>query len=228
MVNDPNNSNRRGFLGQLVTGAAAIGATTLLDPLKLAAATATAAASADEKSLHAWFGKLKGKHKQVFDCMTPDGGIPLAWARVFLMTNKAVGVADGNASAVVILRHESIPLAMEDRLWSTYKFGEVFKITDGATKSPAVRNMFYKPKPGELPLPGMSINELLDSGVLIGVCDMALTVYSSMVAGQMKAKPEEIKKDWVSGILPGIEIVPSGVLAVNRAQEHGCTYCWAG
>lgn len=228
MVNDTNHSNRRNFLGQLVTGAAALGATTLLDPLQLAAATARAATPADEKSLQAWFGKLKGKHKQVFDCMTPDGGIPLAWARVFLMTNKAVGVADGNASAVVILRHESIPLAMENRLWAKYKFGEVFKINDGATKAPAIRNMFWKPKPKELPLPGMSVDELLDSGVLIGVCDMALTVYSSIIAGETKGNADEIKKDWVSGILPGIEIVPSGVLAVNRAQEHGCTYCWAG
>lgn len=160
--------------------------------------------------------------------MMPDGGMPLAWARVFLMTNKAVGVADDDCSTVIVLRHEAIPLAMEDRLWAKYKFGKVFKVNDGATKAPAVRNAFWKPKPKELPLPGMAVNELLDSGVLVGVCDMALTVYSSMVAGQMKLNADECKKDWVSGILPGIEIVPSGVLAVNRAQEHGCTYCWAG
>jgi intracellular sulfur oxidation DsrE/DsrF family protein len=88
--------------------------------------------------------------------------------------------------------------------------------------------MFWQPKPNELPLPGMAINELLDSGVLVGACDMALTVYSMQVAGQMKISAEECKKDWVSGILPGIQIVPSGVLAINRAQMHGCTYCWAG
>jgi intracellular sulfur oxidation DsrE/DsrF family protein len=44
----------------------------------------------------------------------------------------------------------------------------------------------------------------------------------------MKMDAADVKKDWVSGILPGIQIVPSGVLAVNRAQEHGCTYCYAG
>lgn len=223
-----NLSNRRRFLGRLASGAAALGATTLIDPLRLYAEAASSATAGDEKSLQAWFGKLKGKHRQVFDCMMPDGGMPLAWARVFLMTNKAVGVADGNCSAAVILRHESIPLAMESRLWEKYKFGEVFKINDGATKAPSVRNMFWQPKPGDLPLPGMAVNELLDSGVLVGVCDMALTVYSMQVGPKMNMSAEECKKDWVSGILPGIQIVPSGVLAINRAQEHGCTYCWAG
>jgi hypothetical protein len=144
------------------------------------------------------------------------------------MTNKAVGVADNNCSAVVILRHESIPLAMEDRLWEKYKFGEFFKVNDMESKAPLTRNAFWKPKAGALPLPGMGVNELLDDGVLIGVCDMALTVYSNIISGQMKTNAEETKKDWVSGILPGVQIVPSGVLAINRAQEHGCTYCWAG
>jgi intracellular sulfur oxidation DsrE/DsrF family protein len=228
MVNRENSSNRRGFLGKLATGAAAFGATTLIDPLRLIAESANATSPANEKELQGWFGKLKGKHRQVFDCMTPDGGIPLAWARVFLMTNQAVGVSEHDCSAVVILRHESIPLAMEDRLWDKYKFGEFFKISDMMTKAPYTQNVFWKPKPNTLPLPGMAVNELLDSGVLIGVCDMALTVYSKFMADQMKGSAEDIKKDWVSGILPGIQIVPSGVLAINRAQEHGCTYCWAG
>ncbi len=40
--------------------------------------------------------------------------------------------------------------------------------------------------------------------------------------------PEQVKKDWLSGILPGIVLLPSGVWAVNRAQEAGFTYCFAG
>jgi hypothetical protein len=221
-------SNRRSFLSKLAAGAVAVGATTLIDQNRLVGGPVRELPPSGDTSFDAWLGKIKGSHKQVFDSMASDGGMPLAWTRVFLMTNKAVGVAEGDCTAVLVLRHESIPLAMEDRLWAKYKFGEVFKITDGATKAPGVHNMFWKPKPGTLPLPGMSVNELLDSGALIGVCDMALTVYSSIVSGQMGMNAEECKKDWVSGILPGIQIVPSGVLAINRAQERGCTYCWAG
>ncbi len=221
-------SSRRNFFGKLATGAVAFGATTLIDPNRLFAKSVRSEPSPDDSSFDQWLGRIKGSHKQVFDCMMPDGGMPLAWARVFLMTNKSVGVADDDCTAVIVLRHESIPLAMEDGLWKKYNFGEVFKLTDKSTKKPLMRNTFWKPKPNELMMPGMAVNELLDSGALIGVCDMALTVYSSMAAKKMKMDPAECKKEWVSGVLPGIQIVPSGVLAVNRAQEHGCTYCWAG
>jgi len=39
---------------------------------------------------------------------------------------------------------------------------------------------------------------------------------------------DDIRKDWLAAVIPGIQVVPSGVWAVNRAQEHGCTYCFAG
>jgi intracellular sulfur oxidation DsrE/DsrF family protein len=155
-------------------------------------------------------------------------GLPLAWARVFLMTNKSVGASESDVTSVMVLRHNGIPLGMESRLWEKYKFGEVFKVDDEATQTPLTANPFWKPKEGSLPLPGMGIDELQKSGVLFGICDIALTVYSKMVADKMKMDAAEVKKDWLSGILPGIQIVPSGVLALNRAQEHGCTYCYAG
>jgi intracellular sulfur oxidation DsrE/DsrF family protein len=70
--------------------------------------------------------------------------------------------------------------------------------------------------------------ELLKSGVLVGACDVALTVYSSGVAKKMGLAPEAVKKEWVAGLFPGIQVVPSGVLGVARAQELGCAYCFAG
>jgi intracellular sulfur oxidation DsrE/DsrF family protein len=47
-------------------------------------------------------------------------------------------------------------------------------------------------------------------------------------AQAMSLSPEEVKKEWVAGLLPGIQIVPSGVWAIGRAQEKGCAYCFAG
>jgi intracellular sulfur oxidation DsrE/DsrF family protein len=144
------------------------------------------------------------------------------------MSNRAVGVPEGEACAVLVLRHDSIGMAMPDAMWAKYGFGEMFKVEDGATKSPAVRNPFYNPKPGEMPLPDMSLDMLLKSNILVGVCDMALTVYSGMAAKKMSMEADAIKKEWLASIFPGIQVVPSGVLAVNRAQERGCSYCYAG
>ena len=63
---------------------------------------------------------------------------------------------------------------------------------------------------------------------MFGVCDMAMTVYSAALAQGVGGDPAEIKKDWMSGLLPGIQPMPSGVWAVGRAQEHGCAYCFVG
>ena len=218
---------RRNFLGTLLASAS-VGVAGLALPLQFGAAEERAVPAPGGSEFEAWLGKIKGKHKQVFDCPAPNNGLPLAWARVFLMTNKAVGASESSVTAVMVLRHNGIPLGMESRLWDKYKLGEMFSVNNEETKAPLTANPFWEPKEGSLPLPGMGIDQLQKSGVLFGICDIALTVYSKMVGDKMKMDAAEVKKDWVSGILPGIQIVPSGVLAVNRAQEHGCTYCYAG
>ena len=59
------------------------------------------------------------------------------------------------------------------------------------------------------------------------VCDMAMTVYGAAIAEAMKLDAAEVKKDFVSGLLPGIQPVPSGVWALGRAQEKNCAYIFA-
>ena len=218
---------RRGFLGAIAASAATLGISAFEHSTAGAEPLAPGQGS-NNADFEAWLGKIKGKHRQVFDAPGVHDGMPLAWSRVFLMSNKMVGVSADDVTAVLILRHDAIPLAMGHDLWAKYKFGEVFKVTDKVTSAPAVRNPWYEPKAGELLLPDMSIEELNKSGALIGVCDMALTVFSGFVGKSMSLDPAAVKKDWVAGIIPGIQLVPSGVLAVNRAQEHKCTYCYAG
>jgi intracellular sulfur oxidation DsrE/DsrF family protein len=219
--------HRRGFLGALAAGAA-IGIATMGTPFRLAAKAAGMPPASDTSAFETWLNRINGKHRQVFDSPNHRDGLPFAWTRVFLSTNNETGTPDSELSAVLILRHDSIPMAMEDRLWAKYKLGEEFKVMDPETKAPSVRNMWSNPKPGALPFPDMHIEALQTRGVLMGVCDMAMTFYSMKVAKAMNLDAAEVKKDWVAGILPGIQIVPSGVLAVNRTQEKGCTYCFAG
>ena len=72
----------------------------------------------------AWFSTIKGKHRIVFDVTAPHQIFPFAWPKVFLLTNASTGTPEKENSVVVILRHEGIPFAFEDRLWAKYKFGE--------------------------------------------------------------------------------------------------------
>ncbi|HVU95131.1 MAG TPA: twin-arginine translocation signal domain-containing protein [Puia sp.] len=222
------NAPRRQFLGKIAAGAAALTALNLPFTLSASPATNPASPSADPD---AWFSQLKGKHRMVLDVPRPNELMPFAWPKVFLLTNAATGTPEKETNVVVVLRHEGIPYAFEDRIWSKYKFGEVFKINDPKTKAPSTRNPFWKPATGDFSIPGLGnvdigINQLQDSGVMFCVCDMAITVYSAALAAG--ADPADVKKDWLSGLLPGVQPMPSGVWALGRAQEHGCNYIFAG
>jgi len=74
----------------------------------------------------------------------------------------------------------------------------------------------------------IGINDLQASGVMFCVCNAAMTVYSAVAADAMKMQAADVMNDWKAGLLPGVQIVPSGVWAVGRAQEHNCQYCFAG
>lgn len=219
---------RRQFLGQMAAaGAGTLGLSTMGFPLNAAAGTT------NEPDPDKWFNQLKGKHRVVFDCTRPHETMPFAWPKVFLMTNAATGTAESDCGVVVVLRHAAIPYAFDHGVWDKYKFGEVFKADDPKTGKPAMRNPFWKPAPGDFKVPGVGpvnigINELQQSGVMFCVCNMAMTVYSNVVAGQANAKAEDVQKDWMSALLPGVQVVPSGVWALGRAQEHGCSYIFAG
>lgn len=219
---------RKEFLEKLALGATALS----LSSLNLHSEPAPAAAA--EGMPDEWFSKIKGKHKIVYDVPQVNAVMPFAWSRVFLMTNEKTGTPASDCSVVMVLRHNGIPFAMESKLWEKYKFGDVFKVEgDEKTKEPAKRNAFWQPKEGDFKVPGLGavkigINELQESGVMFCVCDVAMTVFSAVVAEKMGLVAADVKKEWVAGVLPGIQIMPSGVWAVSRAQEHGCTYCFAG
>ncbi len=231
-------SPRRKFLGTLAAGAAALGLSSFKSPLAVNEATLANLSNShtDPSGPDAWFNKVKGKHRIVYDVTAPKEGheliMPFAWSKVFLLTNAATGSPEKDCGVVMVLRHNGIPFAMEDRLWAKYNFGEVFNIKDPGTGKASVRNMMWKPNPsfsipGVGPVP-IGIDDLQGSGVMFCVCNMALTVFSAVVADKMKMNKDDVYKDWVSGILPGVQIVPSGVWAVGRAQEHKCAYCFAG
>jgi intracellular sulfur oxidation DsrE/DsrF family protein len=225
------NSSRRDFLGKIATGAAALGAVSLTPfNLQAEAEYLNHDFTTDPEE---WFNKIKGKHRIVFDSTEPNEIFPFAWPRIFLVTNAATGTPEKDSSVVVVLRHSSIGYALKSDLWEKYKLGELFKAEDPLTKAPATRNPFWQPKEGDFNVPGLGhvligIDELQKSGVMFCACNMAITVYSAVAADKLKMDAATAKKEWLAGVLPNIQIVPSGVWALGRAQQKGCAYCFAG
>ena len=219
-------THRRGFLGSVAASAAALGLGTLV-PRGLVAQPAPAGPQ-DDPELDAWLNKIHGAHKQVYDMPEFNNGVGFIWSRVFYLTNQETGVPESDVSVVLVLRHNAVAFAMNDAMWAKYKLGEMANVTDPKTKAPAVRNTFYQMAPEDQLLPGMSIDGLMASGTLVGACHMAIKVGSRELAKKMNMPAEEIAKDMMANLIPGVQVVPSGVWAVNRVQERGCTYCFAG
>jgi hypothetical protein len=221
-------TDRRLFLGSLATGAAALGMATLGVPVPAEASDMPL----PQQEVEAWFDKINGKHKMVFDVTKPHHIFPFAWPRVFLNSNIATGTPEKECSVVVVLRHEAIGYAFQDSLWDKFKFGDVFQAPDPATKTAALRNPFSNPKDGEYKVPGVGaiaigIGQLQASGVMFCVCNTAMTKLSAVLGANTSVDPAEVKKELMAGLLPGIQVVPSGVWALGRAQERGCAYCFA-
>ena len=225
-------TRRRSFIGTIATGAAAWGMASLPQFLN-AGPLKQAIRKADPQTPDDWFDNIKGKHRIVFDVTHPDETMPFTGPRVFLITNDKTGTVAKDCSIVVVLRHKAIPFAFENNIWEKYKFGSKFKIDDPTTSSTAMRNPFWQPAKGDFVIPGLGdghigINELQADGVMFCVCEVAINVQSAVIAKSMKMDADEVKNEWMTGLLPGIMAVPSGVWAVGRAQEHNCSYCFVG
>jgi intracellular sulfur oxidation DsrE/DsrF family protein len=219
-------NSRRRFLGNLAAGTTLAGFASISHVLEASTPIDTKLVGEAD----AWLKNgIKGSHRIVFDGSEPHEALPVIWNWAYYLTNNQTGTSDDDMTGMSVLRHNAIPFAMKDELWSKYKFGEVFKVTDNIAKAPALRNPYYEPKEGDFPMPGIDgIKRMQERGALFCVCDLALTVYSSFIAQTMKMKPEDVKAEWVAGVHPGVQIVPSGVWALGRAQEYGCGYIYAG
>lgn len=210
---------RRSFIGRLAAGAVALAG------LPLAARHADAAELVAGPD--AWAAPLAlAKHKQVFDAPDLNSGFPMIFAGAYLGTMKAT--YNQGAHAVIVLRHFAIAAAMNDAIWAKYKLGEFFKVNDPKTNAPSTRNFFYHSGEGDMAFPQFSIDKLGDMGATFCVCNIALSVISERAGGTVGVAKDAAYAEWKAGLLPGMNIVASGVLGVGRAQEKGCTYCFAG
>jgi hypothetical protein len=220
--------DRRDFMG-MATAMAAIGVGAALP------ASIAAAADGPSTSFTRWLDSIPGKYRQVTDWPNLNHGMGPVYTLSFLNSAQvAYGVPESDLGAVLIIRHDTIPIALEDSVWAKYGLGELLGITDPDTNAPALRNPYYL-KPGGLPvepeyahfIADAALKKLIDRGVKVGACDIALSFWSGVVAEKMELKHNDVKKEWVEAVLPGIQIVPSGTVACNGAIAKGCSYMFA-
>ena len=218
-------NSRRSFMGAMMLGATASTLSVLGNP---AFAGMTDFNETQMNEADEWFKQIKGKHRIVYDGSYPHKGFPIIWNWAFYLSNNETGSPDDDITAMTVLRHDGIPFAFNSSLWKKYPLGEVFHVkkADGTTYD---RNPYYEPQEGDFPLPVIQgIKDMQARGAMFCVCNLAISVYSGAVAQQMGLDPKETYEEWISAVMPGIQVVPSGVWALGRAQENGCGYIFAG
>ena len=189
----------------------------------IAALTAVSALDSD-----AWLGRLKGKHRQLFDAPEPDGGTVLRHVRSYLdIWRDTYGVPERDVSVVVVLYGRTTPLGVQDEMWAKYKLGAAINLTDPTTNAPLVRNYFAHPQPGD-PVgdgtPECSIESSQRRGALFLLCNNALERWSARLEKAGLGSAAEIHADLRSHALPGVVIVPAAIIAMTKAQERGFAY----
>ncbi len=218
-------TSRRNFMGAMMLGATASTLSAFTNPVF---AGMTDFTDSEMNDAEAWMKTIKGKHRVVYDGSYPHHGFPIIWNWAYYLSNNEMGSPDDEVTGMTVLRHDAIPFALHSDLWKKYPLGEMFhvKTADGTVYD---RNPYYEPQEGDFPMPVIQgIKDMMGRGAMFCVCNLALQVYSGAAAQQMGKDGGEVYEEWKAAVLPGIQIVPSGVWALGRAQEEGCGYIFAG
>lgn len=229
---------RREFLGQIAVSALALAGTACANATPSVQAAVTPAAAptprAPTKWDDSWTARLTAKHKAVFDMPGVQDPEAIYHAASWLEgCRDALGVAPGDAHAVIIIRHAAIVAAYNDAVWSKYEIGKLRKVKDDATGKWAVRNPFAHPDPqngdDQPPVSGTDrvgddLGWFAEHGHTLLACNLATLGMSSIIANKVKGDQRAIYDELKSNLIPGAILQPSGIYALHRAQEAGCTF----
>jgi hypothetical protein len=173
---------------------------------------------------NAWL-KNSAKHRQFFDAPTSAGGIPLVHMMNYYDTwNKAYGVSDKNINAVGTFYGTTTFFGVNDAMWAKYRIGEFLgeKDRDGAfatanpwRETPFILGMEIRPA---------SIESLQKRGATFILCNNALGIFTGMLAKSRGLNADSVYADLKANILPGVELIPGMVVAIEQAHAAGLSY----
>lgn len=214
---------RRLFLTGLGTGMTLLGtAAALVGPTS--AGAQTAADPRYQPSRHSqddWLDQISGQHRCVFDTTTPEGvsSAGLFAGNYFTGNQNGYGLQNADLAVVIVLRHTSTPFAYNDAIWAKYGVPisqQAGNFVDPRTKQTPIINVYRT-----------SLEGLIRRGAHLAVCQMATRAYAGSIARATGGNTDAIYDELVSNLLGNSHMVPAGIVAVNRAQEHGYTFVHA-
>src|SRR5262249_18295860 len=156
----------------------------------------------------------------------------LLFAGNFLNANRdGYKLADGDSAVIICMRHFATPYAWNDSIWA--KYGEAFtaltKLNDPKTGKAPTINLYQKSDYGmQLNNLGSSVDDVIQRGVQVAVCDAASQFIAGQLAGATKGNADAIYKELVANTIANSHYVTAGIVATNRAQEKGYALAHCG
>jgi intracellular sulfur oxidation DsrE/DsrF family protein len=210
---------RRGFLGRLIGGTAAL---TLFSAAPKGLMAEEETAPGDD-----WMRDLTAKHRTVFDLSAHKNGKPLTQAKNYLDAwRDSFKVPEHDLNLVIGVHGDGIPFLLTDALWSRFKIGEQYEVTDAGTKAPGVRNAFSSANAtaAGLVTPEQSVEGLQKRGVRFLICMNTIAGATKKLSAAGLGGADEIRTALMGGMLPGVITVPAMVVALTQLQERGVKY----
>ncbi len=219
-------SARRLFLTRLGVGAGIVGAG-FVGTSKAAAQAATDAPWRPARHPQDdWYDKVPGVHRFVFDSSSADGmALALRFADNYFTANHSdYGLNDSDLAVVIIARHKSTPFGYNDAMWAKYgkQLSEQTEFVDPKTKAVPAVNLYAAEDDGT-GQPGR-LTGLIKKGAQFAVCQMSTRAMAGKIAQATGSKPDVVFKEIAVNLIGNSRLVPAGILAVNRAQEHGYSF----
>jgi intracellular sulfur oxidation DsrE/DsrF family protein len=176
-----------------------------------------------------WFDQVPGQHKLLLDTTTANGfGNALLYANNFLVASQnGYGLKDSDSAVVVVARHFSTVFAYNDAMWAKYgsALSQRINFSDPLTKQPATINAFLSPShSAALPSLGTTLDGVIKRGVHLAVCQMATRLFAGSLAQTAGGNADAVYAELVANLVPNSHMVPAGIVALSRAQEHGYTF----
>lgn len=212
--------DRRRFLGSV----AALSATGVFLPTALdAQSSAPAPVSADWDVT--WRDRITGEFRAVFDNPVVNEGVGV-WRAIDWKRNvtEVYGDAAKDASTVLVIRHEAIPMIMGHAFWERHEIGAALKINDNAG-NPVKHNPWLSREGTPRGRRGSTIDAFIESGGIVLACNYA---FAQSVVGREARKAgidqNAARAAMLQQMIPGVIIQPSGFFAVIEAQRFGCHF----
>ena len=218
--------DRRDFVGRLAASALLAGVPLPIDP-SVRALSQTQAEHAEEWDL-SWVKRLTGKYRAVFDVPEVDSGYGVwrasIWARQY---QEVLGARPNDLSAVVVLRHNGIQLAMQQAYWDKYAIGKEKNVLHPITQQSTDRNpVLLASSRGEVPamFDDAALDRFIGRGGIALACNLALQDVVEAIQKKENVSADEARKQAIAFLVPGVILQPSGVFAALHAQDAGCKY----